>query len=66
MLHTEQTEPQYDKTNKMACELSEDSDQSKHPPSMNSLYRPNEQTLGPWLPIERAAKALISLGGCPG
>ena len=44
------------KTNKMACAPSEDSDQS-------GQY---EEALGPWLSLERTAKTLIRLGGCPG
>ena len=31
-----------------------------------SLHCPHEETLDPQLPIERTAKALIRLGGCPG
>ena len=30
-----------------------------------SLHCPHGETLGSWLPIERAAKSLIRLGGCP-
>ena len=46
------TEPPHDKTNKMACAPSEDSDQPGHPPSL--------------IPTERTAKTRIRLGGCPG
>ena len=34
--------------------------------SDQSLRCPHEETLGPLLPIERKAKTLIRLGGCPG
>ena len=34
--------------------------------SDQSLRCPHEETFGPWLPIERTAKTLIRLGGCPG
>ena len=34
--------------------------------SDQSLRCPHEEALGPWPPIERTAKTLISLGGCPG
>ena len=34
MLHRHHTEPPHDKTNKMACAPSEDSDQPGHPPSL--------------------------------
>ena len=33
--------------------------------SDQSRRRPHEETLGTWLPIERTAKTLIRLGGCP-
>ena len=58
-------EKPYDKTNKMACAPSEDSDQPGHPPSLISLRCPHEGTLGS-VPIEHTAKTLIRLGGCPG
>ena len=59
-------EPSHDKTNKMTCAPSEDSDQPGHPPSLISLHCLHEEAVGPWLPIERLAKTLIRLGGCPG
>ena len=34
--------------------------------SDQSLHCPHEESLGPKLPIERTAKTLIRLGGCPG
>ena len=59
-------EPQHYKTNKMACAPSKDSDQPGHPPSLISLCCPHEETLGPYLPVERTAKTLIRLWVCPG
>ena len=41
------TEPPHDKTNKMACAPSEDSDQPWHPSSPISLRCLPEETLGP-------------------
>ena len=40
-------EPPHDKTNKIACEFSEDSDQPGHTPSLISLRCPYEESLGP-------------------
>ena len=40
-------EPPHDKTNKMACAPSEDSDQPGHPPRLISLRCPHEESLGP-------------------
>ena len=59
-------EPRHDKTIKMICAPSEDSDQPGHPPSLISQHCPPEAKVGPKLPIERTAKTLIRLGGCPG
>ena len=33
--------------------------------SDQSLRCPHEETLGPWLSLERTAKTLIRLDGCP-
>ena len=41
------SEPQHDKTNKMACAHSEDSDQPGHLPSLMSLRCLHEESLGP-------------------
>ena len=41
------TESPRDKTNKMACAPSKDSDQPGHPPSLISLRCPHEESLGP-------------------
>ena len=49
-------QPPHDKTNKMACAPSEDSDQPGRLPSLISLRCPHEETLGPQLPIEGTAK----------
>ena len=47
VLHTALTfEPPHDKTNKMACAPSEDSDQPGYPPSLISLRCPHEGSLG--------------------
>ena len=40
-------EPLHNKTNKVACEPSEDSGQPGHPPSLISLCCPHEESLGP-------------------
>ena len=47
------TELPHDKTNKITCVPSEDSDQPEHP---GSLFCPHEEALGPWLPIKRISK----------
>ena len=47
------------------CAPSEYSDQTGHPPSLIRVRCPHEESLGPWLPIERTAKTLIRRG-CPG
>ena len=49
-------EPPHDKTNKMICASSEDSDQPGYPPSLISLRCLHEETLDPQLPIERTVK----------
>ena len=40
-------EPEHDKTNKVACAPSEDSDQPGHLLSLVSLLCPHEESLGP-------------------
>ena len=40
-------EPPHDKTNKVACAPSKNSDQPGHPPSLISLRCPHEESLGP-------------------
>ena len=42
-----QFEPPHDKTNKMACIPSKDSDKPGHLPSLISFHCPNEESLGP-------------------
>ena len=54
------------KTNIMTCAASKDSSQPGHPPSLISLCCPHEEAFGPKVSIERTAKSLIRLGGCPG
>ena len=44
-------EPQHNKTNKMTCVPSKDSDQPGHPPSLISLHSVHEETLGPYYPL---------------
>ena len=46
--------PPHDKTNKMTV----------HP--VTTLRCRHEENLGPWLPIERTVKTLITLGRSPG
>ena len=58
-------EPPHDKTNKMACVPSKDSDQHGHPPSLISIRCLHEESLGSQLPIQRTAKTLIRPVGCP-
>ena len=49
----------HDKTNKIACAPSEDSDQTAQ---SNQIFRcPHEERLGPKLPIARTAKTQIRL-----
>ena len=57
--------PPHDKTNKMICAPSKDSDQPGHPPSLISLCCLPGESLGPKLPIKRTdwayAQADLSL-----
>ena len=55
-------EPPHDKTNKMACVLSKDSDSPRHPPSLIRIFAVHMKKL----PIKRTAKTLIRLGRCLG
>ena len=50
-------EPQHNKTNKITCATSEDSDQPGHLSSLISLHCPSEG-LGPWLHIQHTANLL--------
>ena len=57
----------HDKTNKMACASSKDSDQPGPPPSLIRVFPVSmKKAWGSWLPLEHTAKTLIRLGGCPG
>ena len=55
-------EPHHDKPNKMACAPSEDSDQPAHPINLVRVFAVHMKKV--W--VERTAKTLIRLGGCPG
>ena len=59
-------EPAHDKIYKWHVRPANTQNQPRHPPSLISLRYPLDESLGPWLPIERRAKTLISLNGCPG
>ena len=59
-------EPPHDKTNKMACAPSEDSDQPRHPPSLIRVFAVRMKKA--WVlsyPLN-TQRRLIRLGGCPG
>ena len=57
-------EPKHDKTNKMTCAHSEDSDQPGHLPNLiKSLRCGHGEALSPWLSIEHT---MIRLGRHPG
>ena len=59
-------EPPHDKTNKVACAPSEDSDQPGHPPILIRVFTIRMKK--PWVlsyPLS-AQRSLIRLGGCPG
>ena len=58
-------EPPHDKTNKMACAPSKDSDQPGHSPCLISLCSRHEKTWVLSHLFEHTAKTLIRLGGCP-
>ena len=59
-------EPPHDKTNKMACAPSEDSDQPGHPPCLIRVFAvPMKKTWVLSYPLS-AQRNRISLGGCPG
>ena len=72
LLLQEQSElPPHDKTNKMACAPSEDSDQSGHPPSQTmqsdqSLRCPHGRNIGYSATHWAHSKGSIRLGGCQG
>ena len=56
-------EPPHDKTNKIVCAPSDDSDQPGHPHSLIRVFAVRMKKA--W-DLERRAKTLIRLGGCPG
>ena len=53
----------YDKTNKMICAPSEDSDQPGHPLSLIRIYAVRMKKHSA---LKRTLKTMIRLGGCPG
>ena len=56
-LLSSENESQHDKTNKMTCAPSEDSDQPGHPTSLiKSLHCPHEESLGPEQPTKRITR----------
>ena len=61
-------EPPHDKTNKMVCAPSKDSDQPGHPPSLIRVFAVHmkDHWVLSYQLIERTGKTLIRLGGCPG
>ena len=60
-------EPHHDKTNKNDCAPSEDSDQpGHHPPSLIRVFAVRQWVAKDPNFFMRTAKALITLGGCPG
>ena len=64
--YKKQNEPPHDKTNKMACAPSEDSDQPGHPPSLIRVFAVRMKKS--WVlsyPLS-AQRRLIRLGRCPG
>ena len=58
-------EPHRDKTNKMACAPSEDSDQPGHPPSVSRVF-PVRLKKARILSYPLRAQRMLTLGGCPG
>ena len=59
-------EPPRDKTNKMACAPSEDSDQPRHPPSLIRVFPVHSWVAKDPSFLHADSEALIRLGGCPG
>ena len=59
-------EPPHDKTNKLACAPSKDSDQPGHPPSLSGVFALRMKKAR-FLSYQLSAqRRLIRLGGCPG
>ena len=59
-------EPAHDKTYKMACAPSEDSDQTGHPPSLIRVFAVLMKKVWALSYPLSAQRRLIRLGGCPG
>ena len=59
-------EPWHDKTNKMACAPSRDSDQPGHPPSLIRVFAVRKKKAWVLSYPFSALRRLIRLGGCPG
>ena len=59
-------EPPHDKTNKMACAPSEDSDRPRHPPSLVRVFTVRMQKAWVFSYPLSTANNLIRLGECPG
>ena len=59
-------EPEHDKTNKIACAPSEDSDQPGYPPSLISLCFFCDFWVAKDPNLQVTAKTLTRLSGCPG
>ena len=59
-------EPLHDKTNKMTCAPSQDSDPPGNPPSLIRVFVVRMKNLWALNYLLSAVKTLISLGGCPG
>ena len=57
-------DPAHDKTYKMACASSEDSDQPGHPPSLISVLAVRSMCSQGPKHSSRTAKTLVRLGGC--
>ena len=58
--------PPHEKTNKMACAPSEDSDEPGHPPSLIKVFAVRSMgSYGTKVSL-CAQRRLIRLGGCPG
>ena len=59
-------EPPHDKTNKMICAPSEDSDQPGHPPNLIRVFAVRVKKHWDFCYLLSAQWRLIRLGGCPG
>ena len=59
-------EPQHNKTNKMICAPSEDSDQPGHPPSLIKIFAVHMKKAGVLSYPLSVSKGSDQTGGCPG